>query len=84
MLNRITTGLFNLKVTRRPVRRLKPKYLTTMICLECGHLFEASRTDCSCTGCGDGATFPASTWAPAKYGMPMLNRPEDQTKKEAS
>ena len=66
MLNRITTGLF------RPVKRKKPKYLTTMICLECGHLFEASRTDRPCPGCGDAATFPASKWAPAKYGMPKF------------
>jgi len=58
----------------RPVKRPKPKYLTTMICLECGHLFEVSRTDRPCPACGDAAIFPASTWAPAKYGMPRLQR----------
>jgi len=64
-MGRITTGIFNPKGK-------KLSFLTMMICLECSHLFESSRTDSPCPKCADGATFPAANWAPAKYGMPKL------------
>lgn len=54
----------------------KPLFQTTLFCLEpeCGNLYRASRIETPCPECGSGATIPAANWAPAKYGMPKLDK----------
>ncbi|MBA3012942.1 MAG: hypothetical protein KKF12_18520 [Proteobacteria bacterium] len=64
-MNTILANMFKTK-------RKRPAFLTMLLCLECGHLFESSRTGCPCPRCADKATIPAANWAPAKYGMPKL------------
>ncbi|MBU0971010.1 MAG: hypothetical protein KKC20_10210 [Proteobacteria bacterium] len=67
-MSRIVTGWFRPKAKKRSPR------LIMLCCLQCGYLFESSRTGSACSNCGDRATIPAANWAPAKYGMPRFKQ----------
>ncbi|MCK5100393.1 MAG: hypothetical protein KAR45_19950 [Desulfobacteraceae bacterium] len=59
----------------RSLVRSKPKklsFMTTLACLDCGHLFESSRTARPCPRCASSATIPAANWSPVKFGMPKF------------
>ncbi|SDU27227.1 hypothetical protein [Desulfobacula phenolica] len=63
--NRITTGIFG------PVNK-RMKFMTTMFCIDCEHMWEASRISNPCPRCASKVVIPAAKWAPAKYGVPKL------------
>ncbi|MCD4678045.1 MAG: hypothetical protein K8S18_18935 [Desulfobacula sp.] len=65
MKNRITTGLF------RPGKK-KLSFMTTMFCLDCEFMWDASNISHPCPRCASKEVLAASRWAPAKYGMPNL------------
>lgn len=58
-------------------KRQRPSYLTTMFCLDCGNLYQTSCITSPCRRCGSGSSIAAARWAPAKYGMPRLERTGD-------
>lgn len=69
-MGRITTGIFSPR--RRDSKKLS--FLTTMFCLDCELIWEASNVSYPCPRCASREVIAASRWAPAKYGMPVLNR----------
>lgn len=73
--NRITTGIFG------PVNK-RMKFMTTMFCLDCENMWDASNFSLPCPRCASKATIPAAKWAPARYGMPKLEMGKVEKPKE--
>lgn len=67
MVRRVISAIFGSGRQRR-------RYSTTMRCLDCGRKWTAEKVSDPCPGCASGAVVAAGRWAPAKYGMPVLER----------
>jgi len=68
-MNRITTGLSSKKTKRL-------SFMTTMFCLDCEWLWDASNVSNPCPRCASKEVIAASRWAPARHGMPKLKGAE--------
>jgi rubrerythrin len=69
MKDREATGWF------QPLKQ-RPKYVTTMICLEtdCGHLWDARRISDPCPKCGSNSVVPADNWNFGSKGCLKLGK----------
>jgi len=58
-------------------KKPRPGFLTVMMCIQCGYIWEASNIGNPCPKCANSTVVAMARWQPAKYGMPALGRSVD-------
>lgn len=61
------TGMF-----QRQVKPRKPLFMTTMICIDCHHMWDASNISFPCPKCASKEVVAASRWQPDNTSIPSM------------